>query len=74
MDHVRFPVSDAFEVLGESRLPTGRGGRLIVLLHAARNLPDRADEVRLAWTQAPPEAKADVRALVGELDAESRSV
>ena len=32
--------------------------------------PDRADEVRLAWTQAPPEAKADVRALVGELDAD----
>ena len=84
--HVRFPgiqiaPADAFEVLWRDRglqqiahrqctVPSVTAQRLIVLLHAARNMPGRADEVRLAWTQAPPEAKADVRALVGELDAD----
>lgn len=84
--HVRFPgiqiaPERAFDVLWRGResheiahrpctVPSITAQRLILLLHAARRLPHHQDDVKVGWTQASPETKAEVMALARELDAE----
>lgn len=84
--HVRFPgiqiaPEDAFDMMWSSRgatriancactVPGLAHQRLIQLLHAARSGPERAREVDLAWTEAPPSIRDDVTELAIQLDAE----
>lgn len=84
--HVRFPgiqiaPAEAFEVLWRNRgereiagrpcvVPDVVGQRLILLLHAARDLRHYQADVQSAWLAASDAERDDVRALACLLDAE----
>jgi len=84
--HVRFPgiqiePGRAFDRLWEGRgsqniagrasqVPNAEAQRLILLLHAARNLESRAADIRVAWTDASETERDSMRSLAGELKAD----
>jgi len=84
--HVRFPgiqvsPADAFERLWHSRttqeiahrpcvVPGVEAQRLILLLHAARDLRSRAADVRVAWDEAPASVRESTERLARELRAD----
>lgn len=84
--HVRFPgielaPDQAFEVLWRNRacmqvahrpcvVPGVMAQRVVLLLHAARDMPSYREDVRIAWGVADDDTRAEVHGLVRELDAE----
>ena len=84
--HVRFPgiqlaAGRAFDVLWRDRgsqeiarwncvVPGVTGQRLIMLLHAARSLRNRSQDVQQAWGVATEAERTQIRGLAGELRAD----
>lgn len=84
--HVRFPgiqraPGDAFDLLWQVRrvveiagrpclVPGLDAQRLVLLLHAARAIPQHAGDVAIAWTDASATERHSLQNLARELDAE----